>query len=568
MGYFSDSQIDRALGALEQSTHTMLISLMALWSKQAPLDDKQHYVAFGSPDEVAFLQKYCAPSGSPPDHPFYIPFYSSQGKSRWRRQSYPAKSLQAQRSRLREIFVQKPGSATDWALAAAYVAQALSNADRVLGTPPISLPAVAAWMFRQDEFKDLDAAVDRLIAELGLARDGLVGNAAGPSVFTRTDTAGIGDPVEPVPVSETALLTVLANRSPAPGANSSTAMPSATGSLVVDPEEVTASWEFDLELLKGIGGLQGMEEAAFAATAALRSGSHVVFIGPPGTGKTTLAEAICEAAGIPHTLVTATDLWTSNETIGGYFQMPRTSQDAGESIDFLPGLMLDAIMRGRCLIVDELNRADMDKCFGEFFSIATGQAVTLPYRMVTSKGFETLRLMPKPGIPEEGVHGVPVPSWWRLIGAMNNADKGSIRRLSQAFKRRFAFVPVPIPADDIYRSVLLAAAAKADFTTAAPSDALMNSLIALFTVSGKGFAELGQPLGPAIPLTVIRRAAEQWRMDITRSAGLVLRSVLSDTVAPLLSEAEISFSDLTRIVGPHVDDVKALAEDLGLWTGL
>ena len=173
-------------------------------------------------------------------------------------------------------------------------------------------------------------------------------------MFTRADPAGIGDPVELAATDDIALLTVLANRSPAPGANPPVTAPSSTGSLVVDPEEVTANWVFDLAFLKNLGGLEGMEEAAFAATAALRAGSHVVFVCPPGTGKITLAEAICAAAGIPSTLVTATDPWTSNETIGGYFQMPRTSQDAGESIDFLPGLILDAIMRGRCLIIDEL----------------------------------------------------------------------------------------------------------------------------------------------------------------------------------------------------------------------
>lgn len=563
MPFFSDSQIELALDDLKSSTHSALTSLLAMLREKAPLVGAGKPIPFGSKQERSLLERYSSPSGGPDTHPFYIPFHADQGKSRWRDTEYPGRSLQRQRSGLREIFVQDATDRKRWSLATDYVARLLKEPEKVIGNPPISLPSLATWMLRAVDHQSMATAVETLIAELRLDRDGLIGTAAVPSVFTREDGAGIGDPSSVAAVGPADLLRLLAARSAAPDSSAPGFGPD---DVVIDPDSVEASWDFDPELLRDIAGVEGLYEQAFSAAAALRRGKNVVFVGPPGTAKTTLAEQICKLAGMPYTIAPATEQWTTFETIGGYFMMP-DDVGKGEQLDFLPGVMVESIIRKRCLIIDEFNRADIDKAFGEMFTLLTGQSVTLAFKMRTPGGLKRIRLMPVAGLVESDVHGIAVPGWWRIIGAMNVSDKGSIKRLSGPFKRRFAMIAVPLPAPEVYSGLLRAAGAATAMPEGIPMGSLVDILIDLFAAEGGGFASIGQPMGPAIPLSMIASAASEWTMDASRPLKVVLNSVLESEVAPLISLPLNRIDEASSLVAAHIGDVDRFAAALETWIG-
>ncbi len=186
---------------------------------------------------------------------------------------------------------------------------------------------------------------------------------------------------------------------------------------------------------------------------ALRSGNHVILTGPPGSGKSHLAEHVAEYYAHNYQLATATDDWTTFDTIGGY-------RPQGDELEFHPGLFLQRFMdesrlgtrgieaKNEWLVIDELNRANIDKAFGSLFSALTGNNVTLPFDDITQEPTKPITLYGNPDAvtePRVNSHSYYIPEDWRLIATINSGDKSSLYRMSRAFMRRFSFIQVPVP---------------------------------------------------------------------------------------------------------------------------
>lgn len=178
-------------------------------------------------------------------------------------------------------------------------------------------------------------------------------------------------------------------------------------------------------------------------TNVLQNNKHIILIGPPGTVKSKLAQEICKFYVDDNFIMsTARSDWTTFDTIGGLLP------DQDGCLSFVPGIFLKCTQNelekpiNRWLIIDEINRTDIDKSFGSLFSALTGDTSTLSF----SKLGKLIKLIGNPSTADSvKAHKFFINKDWRIIATMNTYDKASLYEMSYAFMRRFAFIPVDIP---------------------------------------------------------------------------------------------------------------------------
>ena len=181
---------------------------------------------------------------------------------------------------------------------------------------------------------------------------------------------------------------------------------------------------------------------------------NIVLQGPPGTGKTTLAKIICDVFDVSYTEATANSDWTTYDSIGG---LQPTANDEGQEVivgknGYVVSSVLeccdlivknendDGILQGNWLILDELNRCEIDKVFGDLFTAlgsdasGTERVINLWYQK------------------DENKKMIYIPNRYRIIGAMNNVDKNFVNDISQGLSRRFTFIDILPPEEKYFQT--------------------------------------------------------------------------------------------------------------------
>jgi hypothetical protein len=177
---------------------------------------------------------------------------------------------------------------------------------------------------------------------------------------------------------------------------------------------------------------------------------------------------------------------------------------------FRPGRVLDAIANDRWLVIDEANRADLDRIFGGLLTWLSRQQVVVG-RASTKVGAPLVRLgwSDEPSSHAEGtdrltaadVGTAPIDYWagteFRLLGTYNALDAQRVFRFGLALGRRFAQVPVPPAGVADFAAMLETPAAEVE-----DPDARRQVVAMVAGLYGAHHRTAGAQLGPGLFLSI------------------------------------------------------------------
>lgn len=221
----------------------------------------------------------------------------------------------------------------------------------------------------------------------------------------------------------------------------------------------------------------------------LERGKNVILYGPPGSGKTVLSKIISEEylgknAYSLYTVHSGTDYYDLVCRI-----VPQIDDKGNLVYSKEKRFLLDALLSGKVLILDEINRTQIDTALGIFF--------TYLERDHRINDVEQIKALLKKEIDEEldsnDLKGKL--SDFRIIGTLNVYDKTFLFKLGDALKRRFTFVEITTR-NDLIENLVSSEEFKKEFTNACDYNGDINIANTII----EAFADLNRikPMGVGV----------------------------------------------------------------------
>ena len=168
--------------------------------------------------------------------------------------------------------------------------------------------------------------------------------------------------------------------------------------------------------------IKGHDEAILRILRYIELGYPVMLYGPPGNGKTTIAEHILTYIGEGESSflkIEATEGMSEYQVIGGFHPLAMSGNaELSKEFMYKDGIVARAIQSGKNLLIDELTRAP-SSAYSGLFLLLSRNTLPLEYKEIVLKK----------------------PEGWVLITTANFGDEGTFK-LSNALKRRF--VPINV----------------------------------------------------------------------------------------------------------------------------